>query len=97
MSQLLHKIKTLDVGDALELAARALEVIGKLADSANGSNAADIIMAIRHVHVAITRAAEKRITSEEAMAEFDKLASGIRDNDAAADAALNGKFDSSGD
>lgn len=83
---------TVSIDAALKLSARALEIIGKLADSANGSNAADIIMAIRHIYTAITSVAEKRTTPEEAMAELDRLEAGIRDNDAAADAAVDHKF-----
>ena len=90
-------IKKIDVDVALDITVRALDVIGTLAGSANAHGAADIIMVIRHIVAAVTKVAEGTTTSEEAHAELDKLLAGIADNDAAADAALDDKFGSSGD
>ncbi len=90
---LADQLKTIDTSAALDLTARALEVIGVLASSANAHGAADVIMAIRHIVEAITKAAAGTITPEEAHVELNKLLAGITDNDATADAALDAKFD----
>lgn len=90
---ILDAVKKLDPDTALDLAARGLDAIGALANSATSRNAADIVMAIKHIYRAITDAAEARITVEEAHVEMAKLTDGLKSNDAVADAAVADKFD----
>lgn len=87
------QIKKLNADDALDLAVRALDVIGGLAGSANASNAKDIVMVIRRVYEAVVEASEGTLTKEQVEAELSKLVAGLRSNDAAADTAIDDKFD----
>lgn len=88
----LDDFKDLDAADVIGYLAEALDVIGKLAQSANGSNAADIVMAIKHIYELIVKASVSKVVPEEVMAELAKFRAGIRHNDSLADASIDAKF-----
>lgn len=88
---LIDAIKKIDAETALDVVVRGLDAIGSLAGSANSHNAADIVMAIKHIYRVITDAVEERIAPEEARAELAKFVDGISSNDAVADKAAADK------
>jgi hypothetical protein len=94
-NNLLDRLKSIDIEDALDVAARALEVIGALAGSAGVSSAADVVMAIKHVVDVVDKTAGAQISPDDARIELAKLLDGITSNDAAADAAADDRFDTS--
>ncbi len=93
MSSLLEKLQGIDPIDALDLTARALEVIDALADNATTSSAADAIMAVKHVVDVVTRTSKKKLTADEARVELTKLMVGISINDGLVSSAVDAKFD----
>lgn len=90
---LIDSLKKIDPDDAVDVAARALDTIGTLARSSKATHAADVLTVIAHIYQAIVDVTEERITTEDARVEFQKILAGIGANDAAADAALDDKFD----
>lgn len=94
---LVDKIKKLDLDDGIDLVARALDTIATLARSSKASHAADILTIIGHIYQAVVDVAEQRITADDARAELQKLVEGIEANDAAADKAVDDKFDNEGE
>lgn len=85
-------IGELDLEDVAEVAARALDLIGKLAGSATADTAADIVALIHNIYRAALDAAEKRISPEDAHRSLEQFEAMIADNDVAADAAVEAKF-----
>ena len=74
------------------LIARAFAEIGKIALDANHKNAADAVMVIRAIYLAAIKADRGEIAADAASREIDKLIGALRENDKAADAALEAKF-----
>ncbi len=91
--RLAETIGTIDLTDAVEVLARALDAIGKLAKKADMNTAADVVMMIARIYETVVKTAEKQITPEEAHNELAKLEKMIIESDAAADSAVDKKFD----
>lgn len=93
MSSLYDKLRQIDADDALELASAALEAIGLVTGNVAAQGTAAVLQAVQGIYEAVTDAADKAISAQEAQDAMAALTQQIRDNDTAADKALDAKFD----
>ena len=91
--RLADTIGTIDLADAVEVLARALDAIGKLAKKADMNTAADVVMVIARIYETVIKTAEKQISPEDAHTELAKLEKMIAESDTEADGAVDKKFD----